>query len=272
MLISCWNVNSIRAREVHVLQYLDSYKPHMLMLQELKVTEDNFPFDTMETLGYQSYVVGQKTYNGVATLVSKSYNIAQNIEVELTALPLIDEKDNDEQARFLQLKDTNTHIRYINIYLPNGNPTIDENGALSEKFMYKLSWLQRLYKHLQSLMDRDIAFVIAGDWNIAPQDRDAFNAKAWQDDALLRPQSRSLYHKILYLGLTDALKTANPDIGYTWWDYRGGGFKRDFGLRIDHMLLSPLLAARLLSAGIHKDMRALEKPSDHAPIWAKLAP
>ncbi len=268
MKISCWNVNSIRARHDHVLQYLDTHRPHILMLQELKVTKDDFPFAPLEALGYSAYVVGQKTYNGVATLVAKDIDM----EIELTALPYLDEaKDaEDIQARFLQLKDKQTHIRYINIYLPNGNPTLDENGIFHEKFIYKLSWLQRLNKHLQSLLDKDIEFCIAGDWNIAPSDEDAFDPKGWKNDALLRPQSRELYHKILHLGLTDALKIANPRVGYTWWDYRGGGFKRNHGLRIDHILLSPLTASHLLAAGIHEDMRALEKPSDHAPIWAEL--
>ncbi len=261
MLISCWNVNSIRARHDHVLQYLDHYKPQMLMLQELKVTESDYPFAPIEALGYRSHMVGQKTYNGVAIITN------QDMELELTALP---GDDSDEQARFIQLKHKPTNFRFINIYLPNGNPTVDEHGDFHEKFIYKLSWLQRLQKHLQSLMAKDIEFLIAGDWNIAPQDEDAFDPKGWKTDALLRPQSREFYYKILYLGLTDALKTANPEVGYTWWDYRGGGFKRNHGLRIDHILLSPLLADKLLAAGVHKDMRALEKPSDHAPIWAKL--
>ncbi len=261
MFVSCWNVNSIRARHDHVLQYLGGHKPDILMLQELKTPKDDYPFEAIEALGYTSHMVGQKTYNGVAIITN------QDMEVELTALP---DNEEDEQARFIQAKHKKTKLRFINIYLPNGNPTLDENGDFHEKFIYKLSWMEKLHKHLQSLMAKDIEFLIAGDWNIAPNDRDAFDPKGWQDDALLRPQSREIYHKILHLGLTDALKTANPDIGYTWWDYRGGGFKRNQGLRIDHILLSPLLADKLISAGIHDDMRALEKPSDHAPIWAKL--
>ncbi len=262
MLISCWNINSIRARHDHVLQYIHGYNPQIFMLQELKTTEDDYPFKSIEALGYRSYMVGQKTYNGVAIITD------QDMEIELTALP---DDENDKQARFLQLKHKQTNFRFINIYLPNGNPTLDENNNFHEKFLYKLCWLKRLYIHLQSLMAQDIEFLIAGDWNIAPDNTDAFDPKGWKNDALLRPQSRAFYHKILYLGLTDALKTVDPQIGYTWWDYRGGGFKRNHGLRIDHILLSPLLASKLTSAGINKDMRALEKPSDHAPIWAKLA-
>ncbi|MFV0432246.1 MAG: exodeoxyribonuclease III [Alphaproteobacteria bacterium] len=262
MRICCWNVNSIKARLDHVLQYLSHYQPDILMLQELKTTEDNFPFLEVQSLGYKAYIVGQKTYNGVAIITKR------DIEVEQTALS---GGEHDEQARFIQILDKETHWLFINIYLPNGNPTIEENGQLHEKFLYKLAWMERLYCHLKSLKEADIPFLIAGDWNVAPYDSDAFDAKKWQDDALLHVQSRDAYFRILHLGLTDSLKMVEPKVGYTWWDYRNAGFKQDHGLRIDHILLSPAIANHLIDAGIDKDMRALEKPSDHAPIWVTLS-
>lgn len=261
MLVSCWNVNSIRARKDHVLQYLNYHKPDILMLQELKVTADDYPFSEIEALGYQSYIVGQKTYNGVAIITKRDISVEHEF---------LEGDTGDEQARFIQILDNKTGWRFIDIYLPNGNPVMDENHILSDKFLYKLSWLKRLYDHLEKLMAKDKPFLIGGDWNIAPKDSDTYNADDWKNDALLRSESRNAYYKILFLGLSDALKTVNPNGGYTWWDYRGGGFKRDLGMRIDHILLSPHLADKLLNAGIHKDMRALEKPSDHAPVWVKL--
>ncbi len=264
--LSCWNVNSARVRKDHILQYLKQYQPDYLLLQELKLPSEEFFTDELLPLGYQSHVHGQKTYNGVAILTKSAQAI-----VESTNLPLLSENDpEDPQARFLHIKDPKTNYHIINIYLPNGNPIIDENGKPHEKFLYKLNWMERLYCYLQPLMAQTDKIIIAGDWNIAPFDRDVYDLKVMQDDALIQPQSRAAYFKILHLGFTDALKQQNYDAGYTWWDYRGGGFKRNHGMRIDHILMTASLADHLACAEIHQDYRALEKPSDHAPVYVAL--
>lgn len=160
MLITSWNVNSIRARKDHVIQYLSYHKPDILMLQELKVMADDYPFADIEALGYQSYMVGQKTYNGVAIITKRDIRVEHEF---------LEGDSSDEQARFIQILDKETGWRFIDIYLPNGNPVTNENGDLDDKFLYKLSWLQRLYRHLGNLVAEDKPFLIGGDWNIAPK-------------------------------------------------------------------------------------------------------
>lgn len=264
--LSCWNVNSARVRKDQILQYLKQYQPDYLLLQELKLTEEDFFQDALLELGYHSHVQGQKTYNGVAILTKRS-----EVNIEATALPLLSQDDpEDPQARFLHIKDRTTGYHIINIYLPNGNPVFNEDGSFHEKFTYKLNWMERLYIYLKALMQQTDKIIIAGDWNIAPFDQDVYDLSAMQDDALIQPQSRAAYFKIIHLGFTDALKQQNHNAHYTWWDYRGGGFKRDHGMRIDHILLSASLADQLIHAEIHKEYRALEQPSDHAPIYIEL--
>ncbi len=264
--LSCWNVNSARVRKDHILQYLKQYDPDYLLLQELKLTNEDFPANELLALGYHSHIHGQKTYNGVATLTKNP-----EVTVESTALPLLSAgKPEDTQARFLHLKDHNTSYHIINIYLPNGNPIVNEDGLFHEKFIYKLQWMERLYLYLKAIMEQTDKIIIGGDWNIAPFDQDVYDLKEVQNDALIQPQSRAAYFKILHLGLTDALKQQDYHPSYTWWDYRGGGFKRNHGMRIDHILMTAPLADQLVHAEVHKEYRALEKPSDHAPIYIEI--
>lgn len=261
MKISCWNVNSARVRQHHIEQYLQEEKPDYLFLQELKMEEKDFPKSTFASLGYESYVIGQKTYNGVAILTNQ-----KSVEIEYKNLPHLDHPEA-AQARFIQLKDVERDISLINIYLPNGNPVFSEEGMFHEKFTYKLAWMEALYEHVKIMNQKQGKFLIAGDFNIAPFDEDIYHDILPQNEALVRKESRGIYFKMLHLGLTDALKQHQLDPEYTWWDYRAGSMAKNQGMRIDHFLLSPQMADILKEAGMHKDYRLLEKPSDHAPIY-----
>ena len=265
MKIATWNVNSIKARLPRVLEWLNEFQPDVALLQETKSQDDTFPALEIGELGYNVKVAGQKTYNGVAIL-SKS-----PLEVELTALP----NDNkDDQARYIEALVTGKKgsVRVASIYLPNGNPTRDENGKDSEKFRYKLKWMERLIAHAGTLLKTKDAIVLGGDYNICPTDDDVYNPAGFADDALCRPESRGRFRQLIYLGLTDAFRAFNtaPHL-YSYWDYQRGAWPKDEGLRIDHLLLSPQAADRLKACGVDKTLRGKEKPSDHTPVWCELA-
>lgn len=252
--IATWNVNSIKARIVNVLDWLREAQPDVVLLQELKVVADQFPRMEIEDLGYNVALVGQKTYNGVGIL-SKS-----PIDVDLTALP---GDDADPQARYIE--GFTGSVRVACIYLPNGNP-VD-----TDKFAYKLAFLERLHAHVERLLATEEAFVLGGDYNVAPTDRDVYDPEKWKNDALCRPESRSAFRRLVNLGLTDAIDAMGKEKGrYTWWDYQAGGWARDNGLRIDHLLLSPQAADRLIDCGIDRGPRGKDKPSDHTPVWCQL--
>ena len=253
--IATWNVNSIKARLAHLLAWLKAAAPDILLLQETKVSDDAFPVTEIGDLGYNVAAVGQKTYNGVAVLSKRP------IDVLYRALP----GDGDDlQARYVEV--FTCDVRVASIYAPNGNPV--ETG----KFLYKLAWLDRLYTHVAAMLASDDAFVLGGDYNVAPDDGDVHDPALWRNDALCQPQSRAALRKITILGLTDAIRDLNPEARgrYTWWDYRAGAFGADQGLRIDHLLLSPQAADRLIAADIDRTPRAWERPSDHAPVWCTL--
>tara|TARA_B100000242_G_scaffold147187_1_gene104923 strand:- start:2205 stop:2972 length:768 start_codon:yes stop_codon:yes gene_type:complete len=253
MKITSWNVNSINARLDHVKKYLDAYQPDILMLQELKTMD--FPAIEFESLGYQSEAVTQKSYNGAAILSR------HDIKLVHSALP---GNEGDEQSRYLEA-DING-IRVINIYLPNGNP------VGTEKFTYKLDWMQHLYNRLALLRQQRTPFVIGGDFNIIPENIDVHDPKAWQDDALFKPESRAIFRKYLNLGLTDAYRALHPGAqAFTFWDYQAGAWPQNKGIRIDHFLLSPRLADRLEACDIHKDPRGWDRPSDHTPIQVTIS-
>jgi len=290
MKIVSWNVNSIKARGDHVARFLEESAPDVLMVQELKGLE--FPAERFEALGYHTHAVCQKAYNGVAVF-SKT-----PITVIAEALP---GDDSDEQARFIDFE-TND-MRLINIYLPNGNPVFsshlprhsgesrnpedlkqpdprlrgDDAGGegdpcLHEKFTYKLNWMARLYNYLADLRGRNIPFAIGGDFNVIPQDKDCHAPKAWAGDALFRPQSWNKFRTLENLGLYDAFRIYNNGGGhYTFWDYQGGAWQNDKGIRIDHFLLSPELADRLTNCTIDTAPRGWDKPSDHTPIIVEIA-
>lgn len=255
--IASWNVNSIKARLPIVLDWLDTHKPDILLLQELKCVEDDFPKDDIEKLGYHCAVSGQKTYNGVA-LITKD-----EPKDVITALPG-DKKD--EQARYVEA--TVNGIRVASIYLPNGNP------VGTEKFDYKINWMKRLQSHAKKLLTKHQPVVLGGDYNVIPtDDMDVWDPRAMKDDALAQPESRARFRALQHLGLTDAFRALHPDEAgaYTFWDYQARAWPQDHGFRIDHFLLSPEAADKLKKCWIDKEPRGREKASDHTPILIELA-
>lgn len=243
--LTSWNVNSIKARLEHVQNYLSAHAPDVLFLQELK--GETLPDISPD---YTAIYAGQKAYNGVAIL-SKT-----PVTLLLDKLP---GDDNDEQARYLEA-DWNG-LRLINIYLPNGNP------VGTEKFTYKLAWMERLYHRLAHLRDERIPFLVGGDFNVIPEDKDCYDPTLWRGDALFRPETIRQFRKLISLGLTDALRVRNDAAGtYTFWDYQAGAWQRNNGIRIDHFLLSPPVTDRLIDCSIDKEPRGWDKASDHTPV------
>ena len=253
--IATWNVNSIRVRMPRLVEWLAEAVPDVALLQEIKVVDENFPAGEIEDLGYNVAVHGQKTYNGVAIL-SRS-----PLEDVTRGLP---GDDSDDQARYIEA--FTGDVRVASIYLPNGNP------APGEKFEYTLAWMERLRDRATALLEQDEAFVLGGDYNVCPTDADVYDPAGWADDALCRPESRNRYRAIENLGLTNAFRALHPEPGpYSYWDYTGGAWQKDFGLLIDHLLLSPQAADRLAASGIDRKPRGREKPSDHTPVWCELS-
>jgi exodeoxyribonuclease III len=252
--IATWNVNSIKARLPHLKRYLQTAAPDILLLQEIKTVEDGFPQLEIQALGYQSVAVGQKSYNGVAILSR------QSITPTLRRLP---GEAEDEQARYLEARIG--PLRVASIYVPNGNP------VESDKFAYKLRWLERLRSHVRGLLSAEEILVLGGDYNVVPRDLDVYDPQAWAEDALCRPEVRAKFRALVYLGLTDAFQTLHPEgHRYSFWDYQAGAWPRDNGLRIDHLLLSPKAADRLRAADIDRKLRGEEQASDHVPVWCEL--
>lgn len=252
MKIASWNVNSVKSRLSHVKDWLAASNPDILMLQELKGLE--FPAADFAALGYKSAAVPQKAYNGVA-LLSR-----HDIKVELEALP---GDPADEQARYLEA--TINGLRVINIYAPNGNP------VGTEKFSYKLAWLDRLKARLEDLRRQEAPVAIGGDFNIIPEGKDCHDPAVWINDALFRLESRRKFRAMLNCGYTDAFRVLNDAPGqYTFWDYQAGAWQRNKGIRIDHFLLSPVVADRLTGCTIDKEPRGRDKASDHTPIIVEL--
>ncbi|MEQ8653321.1 MAG: exodeoxyribonuclease III [Kiloniellales bacterium] len=252
--IASWNVNSIKARLGNVTAWLDTFKPDVLLLQELKCQEETFPALEVRGLGYHYEIVGQKSYNGVGIFSTEP------ITVRTRALP---GDENDSQARYLEAE---THgVLVASIYLPNGNP------VASDKFPYKLNWMKRLEAHARSLLDEEKILVLGGDYNVIPEAVDCYDPQAWRGDALFRPESRQALRRLIHQGFTDAYRQVHPKTqGYTFWDYQGGAWQNDLGIRIDHLLLSPQAADRLQDCSIDRKPRGAEKASDHTPIWCKL--
>ena len=254
MRIATWNVNSVRQRIDHLTAWLKEASPDIVCLQELKCQDDTFPRLEVESLGYNVEILGQKTFNGVALLSKFRFD-----EV-MRGLP---GDDTDDQSRFIEgvFSTPKGAIRVASIYAPNGNP------LGTEKFPYKLGFLDRLIVHSRRLLAQEEAFVLAGDYNIIPMPEDAENPAQWTGDALFQPESRAKWRELLNLGLTDAVRATTDEHGlYSFWDYQAGAWPKNNGIRIDHLLLSPVAADRLNSSAIDKHVRAWEKPSDHVPV------
>jgi exodeoxyribonuclease-3 len=256
--IATWNVNSIRQRLNNALAWLKERSPDIVCLQEIKCVDEVFPREAFEGLGYNVAVHGQKAFNGVA-LLSK-------FPFDEVAPGLIGDKD-DVQARFLEaLVSTKTGVvRVVSLYLPNGNPAPDD------KYNYKLKWMERLITFSCERLKLEEPFVLAGDYNVIPAAADARRPEAWKNDALFLPQTRERFRALINLGLTDALRASSDASGlYTFWDYQAGSWRKDDGIRIDHLLLSPQAADRLADAGIDRHVRSWDKPSDHVPVYVDL--
>ena len=254
MKIATFNVNSIKARLPRVLEWLAEAAPDVVLLQEIKCVEENFPELEIGDAGYNVAVCGQKTYNGVAILSKRPI---EDVERGLPGDP------GDDQARYIEA--TVGTVRLASIYLPNGNP------APGPKYDYKLAWMDRLRRRAEALLATEEAVVLGGDYNVIPEPGDVYDAAAWQDDALYRLETRRKYRTILNLGFTDAFRALNPEPhAYTFWDYQRGAWQKDMGLRIDHLLLSPQAADRLQTSAIDRKPRGREKASDHTPIWCEV--
>ncbi|WP_209596659.1 exodeoxyribonuclease III [Ruegeria sp. HKCCSP351] len=257
MKIATFNINGIKARTEALPRWLDDAQPDVVLLQEIKSVDENFPREMFEDRGYNVETHGQKSFNGVAIL---------------SKLPLEDVSrglpgdDNDEQARWIEATVVGKKaLRLCGLYLPNGNP------APGPKYDYKLAWMERLYDRAKTLMKSEEPALMAGDYNIIPQAEDAKRPDAWQEDALFRPESRSAFRKILNLGFTEAFRatTQGPD-HYSFWDYQAGAWNRNDGIRIDHFLLTPQAADLMRDCQIDAAVRGHEKPSDHVPVWIDL--
>lgn len=258
--LASWNVNSLKVRLPHLLDWLAAASPDVLGLQETKTVDANFPRAALEDAGYHVCLLGQPTYNGVAILAKASrFHPPQEVVFNDGRLP-------DQQARLIActLTDrlTSESLRLIDAYVPNGS----EVG--SEKYAYKLAWLAVLHQRLREELSRHPRLALVGDFNIAPADLDVHDPAAWQDKILCSGPERQAYTDLLALGLTDSLRCLHPEAEklFTWWDYRQAGFRRDLGLRIDHLLVSAPLAGQLRAASVDKGPRRLDKPSDHAPV------
>lgn len=255
MRVATWNVNNITKRLPTLLAWLDATKPDAVALQELKCTDAQFPRQALEEAGYGSLVVAQKSWNGVALLARDDTPVAVR-----RALP---GDDLDTQARYLE--GAIGGVLVCSLYSPNGNPWP------GPKFDYKLAWFERLRLHAAELLKSGHPVVLAGDFNVVPTDADIYSPKSWRDNALLQPEARTAFAKLLSQGWTDAIRTLHPDAGmFTFWDYRRNRWQRDAGLRIDHLLVSKSLKNKLASAGVDRAVRGLEDPSDHAPAWVEL--
>lgn len=255
MRLATWNVNSIRQRAGHVHRWLARNQPDLLFLQEIKCEADAFPAAAFADLGYRPHAVGQKAYNGVAVLARVPFTVREE------ALP--GRPDGDAQARYVEVEAGG--LVAGGLYLPNGNSGGDDGYA------YKLAWMDALAAHAGRLLDLDTPLALLGDYNVCPTDADFAPGALGPDDALVRAPGRARFRRLIHAGMTDAVRALHPDATvYTFWDYQAGAWQRDLGLRIDHVLLSPDLAERLLSAAPDRAERAEAQPSDHVPVIVEL--
>ena len=257
MKLVTYNLNGIRARLPRLVEYLQREQPNVVCLQELKCADESLPIADIEAAGYHAVWHGQKGFNGVAVL-------AKDAAPTLRRIGLPGDSD-DTHSRYIEAEVAGVVV--ASIYLPNGNP------IGTEKFDYKLKWMERLRTHAAQLLAEEKPVVLAGDFNVIPEDRDTFSRRAMANDALFQPESQQAFRRLVNQGWTDALRAFHPDEPklFTFWDYTAGAWQRDAGFRIDHLLCSPRAADRLIGAEVHKWARAEEKASDHAPVAIELA-
>jgi exodeoxyribonuclease III len=254
MRIVTWNINSVRLRLNLLLDYLGEHDPDVMCLQEIKCVDEAFPRMELEAAGYNVYTHGQKTFNGVALLSKRPADVSMGLSG----------MEDDPQARYIEAvvpDDDGSIVRVASLYLPNGNP------VESEKYTYKQKWMKCLRAHAASLLALEEKTVLAGDYNVIPDERDVHDPRAWEHDALFLPQTRALFREIIHVGYADALRLLNDQSGlYTFWDYQAGCWPKNNGIRIDHFLLSPRAQDALENVSIDRDMRGKDKPSDHVPV------
>jgi exodeoxyribonuclease-3 len=254
MKIASWNVNSLKVRLPHVLDWLQSEKPDLLGLQETKTIDENFPEEEIQNAGYQVIYSGQKTYNGVAVLSKQGMEPTDMV----TDIPGLE----DPQRRVLGA--TYGDLRFINLYVPNGS----EVG--SEKYQYKLGWLEKLHAYIEQQLGQYKNLVMVGDFNIAPEDQDVHDPEEWEGSILVSKPERDAYQSLLNLGMKDTFRLFEKEEKlYSWWDYRAAAFRRNRGMRIDVILASEAMVDRCTDSKIDKEPRKLERPSDHAPVLAE---
>ena len=262
MKIATWNVNSIKARLANLLDWLKTAEPDVVLLQEIKCQDDDFPALELRAAGYDALVHGQKSYNGVAILSRRPMTLVRR------GLP---GDADDTQARYIEADVED--LRIASLYLPNGNPVGGTDGQGADKFAYKLAWMARLQAHAAALLREERPFVLGGDYNVCPTDDDVYDPAGWAEDALCHPRTRNAFHALLNLGLTEAFRALHPGERhrYSFWDYQARAWPLDNGLRIDHLLLSPAAADRLVAVDIDREPRGRDKASDHTPVWCEIA-
>lgn len=257
MKIATWNINGVKARLETALRWLEEAGPDLVCLQEIKSVDEGFPATEFERLGYHVVTHGQKGFNGVAIL---SKHRLEDVSRGLPGDP------DDPQARWIEavVSVPSGVVRVGGLYLPNGNP------LGTEKFSYKLAWMDRLEAHARARLALEEPFLMLGDYNVIPEPIDARTPKNWLGDALFQPESRAAFRRLLGLGFTDALRASTDAQVFTFWDYQAGCWQRDEGIRIDHVLMSPQATDRLRAVGVDKHVRGWDKPSDHVPVWVDL--
>ena len=253
MKISSWNVNSVRARIINITDYLKYSKPEVLMIQEIKTEDKNFPYNDFKNLGYKAHVYGQKSYNGVAFLTKKNID---KINLEFF-------KDNNNQSRIItgEIKNKSKILKLINIYAPNGNP------INTDKYDYKKKWYDSFISKTKKTLEKNKNIIIGGDFNIIPEEIDVYNFKKYENDALFKIEIRKKYRELINLGFHDIYRYFNKSKQeYTFWDYMAGSWQKNNGMRIDHFLISTNLLNNMINVKIDKKPRSKNKPSDHTPI------
>ncbi|MBO7243858.1 MAG: exodeoxyribonuclease III [Alphaproteobacteria bacterium] len=260
MQIISWNVASARARLPLLKKLLLEENPDILFLQEIKATEETFPFDEFLSLGYHAYIRGEKGFNGVAILSKKE------LEVKHINLPTLE--DETQQARYIECAFNNIH--FISVYVPNGNPP-EKDPFNNERLLYKIKWMKALNEHLKTLIDKNIFFVIGGDFNVIEKDSDVYNPELYRQNALMVPPVRKEFSLLQEQGLVNTIRLFNPTPHtYSFWDFQGGCWFKNLGMLLDHIFIPKDKEKRIQSSGILKEYRGLEKPSDHVPVFCSL--
>lgn len=256
--LASWNVNSLKVRLPQLLQWLSATEPDVIGLQETKLVDDNFPIAEIEAAGYHVVFAGQKTYNGVAVL-SRKQSVGPATDI-VTDLPGLD----DPQRRVLGA--TVGDLRFLDLYVPNGS------DVGSDKYEYKLGWLEKCIAYVEAQLQQHPNFVVVGDYNIAPENEDVYDPEGWTGQVLFSGPERQAFQRLLALGLTDTFRLFEQEPGtFSWWDYRMGAFRRNRGLRIDHILVSAPLRDNCTSSRVDREPRTWERPSDHAPVIAEFS-